>query len=185
MNYYKRFDGLVPSVKILLDGGRIGTVKLVNAIFCGPLDAVGSHMVDLLRFLFGELRIEHQASTVANRYSVQLRSESNILVHLHNVGPREEFVFELDALGDEGRIRLLNNCSDCDFLRYRDSNRYSGYLELYPVPLEKLKVAERFLPLFLETVEMLRGERRALTSDGENALRTQLLIDGIAEQLTQ
>jgi predicted dehydrogenase len=185
VNYYKRFDGLVPSVKALLDGGRIGTVKLVNAIFCGPLDAVGSHMVDLLRFLFGELRIENHASRAADRFSVQLRTEDDILLNLNNVGPREEFVFELDAIGDEGRIRLLNNCSDCEFFRYRDSERYSGYRELYSAPLETLKTAERFLPLFLETVEVLRGERRALTSDGENALRTQLLIDGIAEQLIQ
>ena len=46
-------------------------------------------------------------------------------------------------------------------------------------------MAERFLPLFLETVQVLRGERRALTSDGENALQTQLLIDGIADHLAQ
>jgi hypothetical protein len=104
---------------------------------------------------------------------------------VHNAGPREDFVFEMDVIGDEGRIRLLNNCSDCEFLRYRDSDRYSGYRELYPVPLERPKVAERFLPLFLEVVDVLHGERRALTSDGENALRTQFLIDGIADLLTQ
>ncbi len=185
VNYYKRFEGLVPTVKALLDDGRIGTVKLVNAIFCGPLDAVGSHMVDLLRFLFGELQIEDHASRAADRYSIKLRSQSNALVHLHNVGPREEFVFELDAIGDEGRIRLLNNCSDCEFLGYRDSDRYSGYRELFPVTLERPKLADRFLPLFLETAEVLRGDCRTLTSDGENALLTQFLIDGIAERLTQ
>jgi len=185
VNYYKRFDGLVPSVKALLDGSEIGIVKLVNAIFCGPLDAVGSHMVDLLRFLFGELRIENHLLRAADRYSIPLRTEGDILVHLHNVGPREEFVFELDAIGDEGRVRLLNNCNNCEFLRYRDSNRYSGYRELYPATLKTPVMAERFLPLFLETVQMLRGERRGLTSDGENALRTQLLIDGIAGHLAQ
>jgi predicted dehydrogenase len=185
VNYYKRFDGLVPSAKASLDDGQIGIVKLVNAIFCGPLDAVGSHMVDLLRFFLGELRIEGHALRAADRYSIQLRTERNILVHLHNVGPREEFVFELDAIGNKGRIRLLNNCSDCEFFGYRDSDRYSSYRELYPAPLKTPKVAERFLPFFLETVEVLRGERRTLTSDGENALRTQLLIDGIADHLTR
>jgi predicted dehydrogenase len=185
VNYYKRFDGLVPRVKAMLDDRRIGKVKLVNAIFCGPLDAVGSHMVDLLRFFFGELRVAGDPSRVDDRYSIPLRTESNILVQLHNVGPRQEFVFEMDAIGDGGRIRLLNNCDDCEFLRYRDSDRYSGYRELYPVTLESREVAERFLPLFLETIEFLRGERRVLTSDGENALRTQLLIDEIADHLTR
>jgi predicted dehydrogenase len=185
VNYYKRFDGLVPFVKVLLDDQRIGRVKLVNAIFSGPLDAVGSHMVDLLRFLFGEMRIDNHASRANDRYSIPLRTGSDTLVHLHNVGPREELVFEMDAIGNEGRIQLLNNCSDCEFLHYRDSDRYSGYRELYPVPLKKPKVAERFLPLFLETVDVLRGEPRTLTSDGENALRTQLLIDSIADLLAQ
>jgi predicted dehydrogenase len=185
VNYYKRFDGMVPSAKAWLDDGRIGRVKLVNGIFCGPLGAVGSHMVDLLRFLFGELKIENHASRADDRYSILLQTESNTLVHLHNVGPREEFIFEMDAIGEEGRIRLLNNCVDCEFLRYRDSDRYSGYRELYPVPPQTPKMAERFLPLFLETVEALRGERQTLSSDGENALRTQLLIDGIADLLAQ
>jgi predicted dehydrogenase len=151
VNYYKRFDGLVPRVKAMLD----------------------------------DRRVAGDPSRVDDRYSIPLRTESNILVQLHNVGPRQEFVFEMDAIGDGGRIRLLNNCDDCEFLRYRDSDRYSGYRELYPVTLESREVAERFLPLFLETIEFLRGERRVLTSDGENALRTQLLIDEIADHLTR
>jgi predicted dehydrogenase len=185
VNYYKRFDGMVPSAKAWLDDGRIGRVKLVSAIFCGPLDAVGSHMIDLLRFFFGELKIENQGLKTADRYSILLRTENSTLVHLHNIGPREEFIFEMDAIGDEGRIRLLNNCVDCELWRYRASDRYSGYRELYPVPLQTPQMAERFLPLFLETVEVLRGERQALTSDGKNALQTQLLIDGIANLLTR
>jgi predicted dehydrogenase len=185
VNYYKRFDELVPSVKELIAHGRIGRVKLVNAFFCGPLDAVGSHMVDLLRFFFGELQVEGQVSRACERYSIRLRTECDTLVHLHNVGPREEFVFEMDAIGDEGRIRLLNNCSDCEFLRYRESDRYSGYRELYPATFKLSEKMERFLPLFLETVEALRGKRQTLTSDGENALRTQLLIGSIADHLVQ
>jgi UDP-N-acetylglucosamine 3-dehydrogenase len=185
VNYYKRFDEMVPFVKKLLAHRGIGRVKLVNAVYCGPLDAVGSHMVDLLRFFFGELKVEGQVSRAAERYSVQLRTECDTLVHLHNVGPREQFVFEMDAIGDEGRIRLLNNCRDCEFLRYRESDRYSGYQELYPATVELFEKMERFLPLFLETAEALRGQRQTLTSDGENALRTQLLIDSIANHLAQ
>jgi predicted dehydrogenase len=185
VNYYKRFDGLVPSVKTALDTHELGTVKLVNAIFCGPLEAVGSHMLDLLRFFFGELSLENHVTKVVDRYSVHLRTETNTLVNLHNVGPREEFVFELDIIGDQGRIRLLNNCDSCEFFRYCDSDRYSGYRELYPAKLSPYVPAERFLPLFQETAEVLRGKRRALTSDGENALRTQFLIDTVAEHLDQ
>jgi predicted dehydrogenase len=182
VNYYKRFDARVPAVKRYVADGGLGRLKFVSAMFCGPLDAVGSHLIDLLRFLFGELRIAGPALRESDRWSVPLRTADGGIVQLQNAGLREEFVFELDALGDAGRVRLFNNGSDAEFLTYRESGRYSGYRELVPVSPPPLPDEERFLPLFVEVAERLHGGTGALTSDGENALRTQLLIDELAAQ---
>jgi predicted dehydrogenase len=185
VNYYKRFDGVIPAAKQWITRGGLGRLKLVNAIFCGPLDAVGSHMVDLLRFLFGELEICGCAEVGMDRWSLTMRAANEALVCMHNVGPREEFVFEVDALGDLGRVRITNNGSDIEFFRYRESERYSGYRELFLEQESPGAMAERFVPLFLEVADVLDGTRDAVTSDGGDALRTQQMLEEIAQILKQ
>jgi predicted dehydrogenase len=185
VNYYKRFDGMIPATRQWVVQGGLGRLKLVNAIFCGPLDAVGSHMVDLLRFLFGELEICGCAEGGVDRWTLTTRAANEALVCIHNVGPREEFVFEVDAIGDLGRVRILNNGSDVEFFRYRESERYSGYRELFPEPGLPEAGAERFVPLFLEVADVLDGLRDTLTSDGGDALRTQQMLEEISKVLKQ
>lgn len=179
VNYYKRFAGRIPTARRALIERRVGQVKIVNAIYCGPLDAVGSHMLDLLRFLLGEIKPLGWPALEGDRWSLSFRSVDGALVQLQNAGPREEFIFECDILGDAGRLRLLNNGSDLELYRYQDSPNYSGYRELQPEALPDEPLAERFLPIFLETAEVLAGQRQKLTSDGANALQTQRLIDAV------
>lgn len=179
VNYYKRFAARIPAARRALAEGRVGRVKIVNALFSGPLDAVGSHMFDLLRFLLGEITPVGRPTVAGDRWSLAFLSGEGAIVQVQNAGPREEFVFECDILGDAGRLRLLNNGSDLEFYRYHESPRYSGYRELQPEVLPNESPVERFLPIFLETAEVLAGQRSALTSDGANALRTQRLIDAV------
>ena len=179
VNYYKRFAACVPAARRALVEGRVGRVKIVNALFCGPLDAVGSHMLDLLRFLLCEITPVSRPAVAGNCWSLSFRSVDGALVQVQNAGAREEFVFECDILGDAGRLRLLNNGSDLEQYRYHDSPNYSGYRELRLEVLPHESPSERFLPIFIETAEVLAGQRSALTSDGANALRTQRLIDAV------
>jgi len=185
VNYYKRFADRMPDARRALVEQRVGRVKIVNALFCGPLDAVGSHMLDLLRFLLGEIVPLGRPAVAGDRWCLSFRSADGALVQVQNAGPREEFVFECDILGDAGRLRLLNNGTDLELYRYHASPRYSGYRELHPEVLPRESPGERFLPIFLETAEVLAGQRTNLTSDGANALRTQRVIDAVEALLAR
>src|SRR6185437_3524220 len=68
INYYKRFDGSVPTAAQLIRSGKLGTIRSASALYAGPLEAVGSHAIDLLCFLVGSLELRHAERTAEDGY---------------------------------------------------------------------------------------------------------------------
>jgi len=184
VNYYKRYDGCIPYVRERLQSGAVGAIRTVTAWYSGPLDAVGSHMIDLLRFILGDLRVQTVTSLDRERYAAVLMSKKDVLVVINRAGPREDFIFEVDILGSKGRIRILDNCTHAEFYRYQKSPQYTGYKELFQEPARSYVTHNRFLPLFMEVADRLdAGVQSALLSDGVNALETQYVLEEINVQL--
>lgn len=176
VNYYKRFDGCVPSVKEYLDEGRLGDVHTATALYSGPLGAVGSHALDLLRFLLPPLRLAHVNRTSGNRLKVLYDFGQDGVAMLRGLGPRHDLVFEIDLVGPLGRVRILDNCSKAEWYSFLPSRRYGGYRELFLEPGYDHVRQERFLPMFVEMWEALEGRRTSLTCDGVDAAQTQMMI---------
>jgi predicted dehydrogenase len=174
VNYYKRFEAAVREAKRLLSDGAVGTLHSAVAIYSGGLDAVGSHAIDLVGFLVGELSLlcaaEDQSGTI-------LRFGDGGSAHVIATSPAEDLVFEVDLLGSEGRIRILDNCARLELSRFEASERYGGYRELVPVPVAKLEPVDPFLASFLELAVALAGDGDGLRSDAAAALKTQRVLD--------
>lgn len=176
VNYYKRFEGAVQAAAGLLADGAIGELRTALALYTGPLDAVGSHAVDLLHFLAGELTVVH-----ADGAGALATTAEGATAVLAAAGPRHDLVFEVDVIGSEGRLRILDNCERLELFRFAPSARYGGYRELEERPAPAGPPAERFLPLFLEVADTLDGTPTRLTSDGASALATQATLDRIGD----
>jgi predicted dehydrogenase len=174
VNYYKRFESSIRRAAHLIAEGSVGAVHSGTALYAGPFDAVGSHAVDLLDFLLGPLGV-----SAAVGGSALLTFGDAGVAALMSTGPREDLVFEIDVVGAEGRIRIVDNCERLEVSRFTTSTRYGGYRELAPPTNEALAPSEPFLSLFSELADVLDGEREQLTSDGASALRTQAILDAI------
>ena len=179
VNYYKRFEASVQIARRLLGDGDLGDVRSASALYSGPLDAVGSHAVDLLRFLVGSLEVASTADA-----SVLFRMTGNSVAALLHAGPRSDLVFEVDIIGTEGRARILENCARLEVSRFAPSGRYDGYRELFDES-SFTESSEPFLLLFTEVADALDGRRDRLTSDASGALHTQRLLDTIHAQIRQ
>ena len=179
VNYYKRFEATVQAARSVLADGSLGEVQTAIGLYSGPLDAVGSHAVDLLRFLLGPLEVR-TAARQGQRETALLTFGRQGMAMLSATGPREDLVFELDLIGSAGRLKLLDNCARLELSRFAESARYGGYRELVPQPLDAPATVERFVPLFLEVADALDGAMDGLTSDGASALETQRLLDELA-----
>jgi predicted dehydrogenase len=181
INYYKRFDGAVPMAAQMVRNGRLGTIRSAIALYAGPLDAVGSHSIDLLCFLLGPLELRHAERTADDRHVAIFSFTGDGRAVLHQTGPREELIFELNIIGSKGCIRILDNCDRLEYKAFVESPRYGGYLELQDAQTPGFKTAERFLPLFEEVADCLDGGLTSLTSDGTNALLVQTLLEKIID----
>jgi predicted dehydrogenase len=181
INYYKRFDAAVPTAAQMIRSGRLGTIRSATALYAGPLEAVGSHAIDLLCFLLGPIALNHAERTEDDRTLATFSFAGNGHAVLHQTGPREELIFELDIVGSKGRIRILDNCDRLEYKEFAASPRYSGYRELQDAVAPAIKAAERFVPLFEEVADCLDGRSATLTSDGASALRAQTLLEKILD----
>jgi predicted dehydrogenase len=171
VNYYKRYEPTVRKAARAIREGAIGTVRTALALYAGPLDAVGSHAADLLCFLLGELSVY-----AVSGQSALLRSREGALAVLAEVGPRSDLVFEIDLIGSEGRIRILDNCARIDVLQFAASTRYGGYRELVTASSETAEGLP-FVSLFSELADVLDGASGRPTSDGASALLTRVVLE--------
>lgn len=178
VNYYKRFEGAVQRATRLLGDGTVGSVRAATALYAGPLDAVGSHAVDLLQFLVGPLDLADVVSDEGGGCAT-FRFDGNRIATLLCTGPREDLVFEVDLICSEGRIRILDNCERLTAFRFERSTRYDGYRELVALPNEPSEGGEPFLLLFEEVADALDGSEGPMTSDGASALFTQRILERI------
>jgi predicted dehydrogenase len=184
VNYYKRFEGTVQAAARLLAEGAIGEVRTAAALYSGPLDAVGSHAIDLLQFLLGPLAVTH-VTRAGDREGAVLTFGREGVAMLSGTGPREDLVFEIDLIGSEGRLRILENCDRLELSQFSPSPRYGGYRELVTRAVTEASTADRFVPLFVEVAELLDGARGRLTSDGATALSTQQVVDRMRHDAVQ
>ncbi|MCB4755551.1 MAG: Gfo/Idh/MocA family oxidoreductase [Elusimicrobia bacterium] len=187
VNYYKRFEGTIEYLKKqLLNKNRLGRITQALGYYSGPFEAVGSHMVDLARYLLGELEVirAYVSSKEDKSFGALMKNRGRTLFHLIPTGKREDLIFEIDIVGRKGRCRVVNNCGEIQWGYFERSKRYSGYRELTVCPSPRLPKKERFLPLFSEVAGKLSGDKTPFTCDGEEALKTQELISSITNKAT-
>lgn len=183
VNYYKRFESPVEQMKVLLKRGALGRVHTVLGTYSGPFGAVGSHMVDTMRYLFGDWQLvsAHKAKGEEEAYSAILKNGSAKGL-LNWSGRRHDLIFELDVVGTKGRAYLVDNFSSLWLSLFQTSKRYGGYRELSHPKQVKLPKRERFLPLFEDVLRNINAGKR-LISSGADALKTQELMDTITRNV--
>lgn len=185
VNYYKRFEGPIQTLKKnILEPGKLGKIRVVNGYYSGPFEAVGSHMLDAIRFLFGDITFvgSVQQKKEDQAYSATFKTKLETLVHLIWTGQREKLVFELGIIGTNGRSHLNHNFSKLVWGEFGSSSRYGGYDEIVKEIQVKSPQKERFLPLFNEVAESILWNKNVLTCSGMNALKTQMLMDKIQKK---
>lgn len=107
INHTRRWHPLYQHVKELLVRGEIGGNVETVGYFSGDAVNDGVHMFDLLLWLSN------------GENCVPVHCDVNYLI------------FELDLIGEKGRIRILDNGRILEVWHVRRSDRYTGYRELF------------------------------------------------------
>ena len=192
INHERRYDHRYRKAKELINSGKIGKVKTVNARILtgafrgesrleaggGPLLHDGTHLVDLLRFFFGDVYSvkgefirDSRNSGFEDTALAWIKTESGVNIFLESGGSRKYFHFDLEIWGTEGKI-LIGNGFEKLFL-YNKSRLYKGFNDLSEKQFPAMKPFSCFTEIYREAKNVLQGKKEEITSsitDGYKAL---------------
>lgn len=136
VDHQRRWDALHQKIKKFIGDGGIGDVQQVTFYYTAGIANTGSHMFDLLRYFFGDVK------WVCGVYKTKLDDPSidgylffknGISAAIQSCDVDNFLIFEMDVLGSKGRLRTANSGNSAKLFKVRDSKSFSGYKELFRI----------------------------------------------------
>ena len=178
VNHGRRWHGAYLLAKGLIEGGEIGEIKAVTALYSGEVFNIGTHLFDTIRMLI--CREPETLSAVYCRSSIEkndpslsawMEFEGGAHCTVVATGVREDLVFEIDLIGSEGRIKILNNGEKIEWYVFQDSSIYSGFREPYMKNLSSAKMEDVLLEAVKENIRVFEGKRENPACSGYDGLK--------------
>lgn len=188
VHYNRRYSPLYRGMRALLADGAIGPLHSLSVRAPNRLWSIGSHALDLLCFLADSPPVQVRA--LARPKLAQhgepaadalVLFESGVAGCLQTQGPKHSLIFETEAVGEGGRLRVDHNGARLVQQRLQPSERYAGYAELGPPKTLSTngEVGESFVALAAEACDFALGHAGKPTCSGADAARSEALLDAI------
>ena len=198
VNHERRFDARYNKVKDMINSGTIGEIKTVNARMLtglyrgkshieeggGSLLHDGTHLVDIIRFFFGdivtvqgEFKRYGRSSGYEDSASAWLQNNTGIDIFLESGGGRKYFQFELEIWGTEGKILIGNGCNRL-FMK-KKSRLYTGFNDLHEKKFPAIAQKNCFSELYKSAASMLKGKSVANISSIDDGYKALEIIHAI------
>jgi len=138
VNYSRHYLLSMARVGSWIAQGRIGEFRLANAFYTKSVMHNGTHLIDLLRWWLGELRVvqacpAHWSGGMVEYCDVVFETSEGSLINMYALDAREYSLFEIDILGSAGRIKVTDGGDSIAIRGVRPHAAFPGYRELGPV----------------------------------------------------
>ena len=180
VNYTRRWQNSYRNIKKIIKEGKIGKLQTIHAFYPGQIYNIGSHLFDAIRML-GDIE-PVSISAVKNNggsdpsLSGWILIRDGALVTFSVTGKREDLVFEIDLVGDQGRIKSHNNGNATDYFLFKESTHYSGYRELVKETIVVPPENDRFVDAVQDIASVLDGRNLDVQCTGFDGLAVDTLI---------
>lgn len=186
VNYSRRFDGFMQSLKCRIETGDLGRILNTTIKYTKGILHNGSHAVDIANFLFGEFLSGQPLNSVID-YSEKDPSLSAVLRHercpelfLIACNERLYSIFEIDIMAEMGRIVFEQSGRVCREYDVRNSTVFKGYRNLYLVKECTTDLNKALLNLVDNVVQHLDNGEKIICS-GNDALLAQKICSDLIE----
>lgn len=190
VDYQRRWEPEHQAVAMEIREGAIGQIQAVSAYYVKGLRHVGCTTVDTLRFLISQIASvvalpPYRVGTFPDKDPSMdavlfFRREGKAIIQSCDKHGYTYSLFEIDILGSEGRIRILENGDRV--IRYRTAPyaHYPGFREL-----ERYDEVATRMPLALTDgvqaiVEILDRDLADYTNHGLESYKDSLVLDAIS-----
>ena len=187
VHYTRRWDPSVLSLAQELRAGRWGAVRSASGCYSKGVNNNGSHMIDLLAMLLGELQIlavgHPRADFFADDPSIPalLLAGGEIPVTL-NVGHACDYsLFELELVTEQAVIRMEEGGLSWRIRPADASPDFRGYRSLVSERRQAGTIGQATLAAVGEIDSILRKGGEA-SSTGVNALRAQAICEALRDR---
>lgn len=136
VNYSRLFVPEFQKLKQDYYRGDFGRLISVNGYYGKGLVHNGSHMVSLLKWLFGNIKIVKKLSSVKDftendqSTSVVLEFPAGVIGVLYAIDSRLYTIFELDLFFEKTRVRMTDSGHKLEVYKLEKSKKFLGYTML-------------------------------------------------------
>jgi predicted dehydrogenase len=186
VNHWRRWDSNYIFARRNIREGGIGRVRAVHAFYTNKVYNIGTHLFDAIRML-----IEKDAVEVSGlssdpgksdpAVSGWIRFEGGLYATVISTGRREDLIFEIDVIGDGGRIRVVENGARVERFKFLPSRQYSGYREPYPVRMSNIRKRDGFVDAVDEIVSVIDGKKKSPSCSGRDGLEALSMAGALHE----
>ena len=182
VNYTRRWDPVVIKMGEDISSGVWGEVRSVIGIYSKGILNNGSHLIDLLIFLFGTISVVYAGKRTYD-YSPEdptisglLQTSLGIPIHLVGGDARDYANFELQIMTSEGIITMENGGLKWRIRKPQDSDRFIGYKTLDKA-LEFEGSYDLAMVGAVDNIYQAIINGDALNSSGQTAMQAQYLCE--------
>jgi len=179
VNYTRRFVPELLELKTQIDRGEFGKFLHGAGYYGKGFLHNGSHMIDLVRFLLGEIEDIRELNTICDyshadpSFSVQLEIINRGYFSMLAIDSRNYSIFELQLFFEKGRINMTDLAYTLEKSRIAENRDFPGYFILKPSTPVRADIGKAMLHAADNMYNFLNGtDSLACTArDGLEAVR--------------
>ncbi len=185
VDHQRRFDPLHLKIRNIIRGKNLGRAQQVNFYYTAGIENTGSHVFDLLRFLFGDVKwieaiFSKNSSPKVSDPNIDgiLKFKNGVLATFQACDVKRYSIFELNCLLQKGRIVIKDSGFSADFYVTGKNRYFSGYNQLHKtkVPFD-ISYKRNFMVNAVKHLIKCIRENRQSVSSGTDGLKTLCLIE--------
>jgi len=178
VNYSRRFDNKIQKLRREIRSSKYGKTLSASGIYTKGILHNGSHLIDLCRYLFGEV-LEFKTMYAVPDYKKNDRSVAGFInfercphFHLMVGDARNYSIFELDILLEKKRFRFFNSGFNVSIQKVEKDPLFKGFQNLGKPAVVKTSLNRVPLTLVNNAINYLE-HKQSLICDIEDVLKTQ------------
>jgi predicted dehydrogenase len=193
VNHFRRNDDLFKEIKKDIFENYFGEVQFANFYYTRGIANSGSHLFDLIRYLFGEVKSINAYKSIKDygedpTISAIIEFNNSITCNIIGLDGNNYRVFDLEIFGSKKVIKI-NSAKNIELFKSRNSLRSSEFNELFAINHNYLHLinSQYFLNTIDNLIESIEGKKDINCSglDGLKSLELILATNVSSEENTK
>jgi predicted dehydrogenase len=188
INYSRRFDESVDRLKCEIEIGKYGVLRSVSGYYNKGLLNNGSHFLDILRFLLGELSVDYVGRPIVDfkesdpTVPLVLLTSEGIQISLSTGNANDFSLAELTFVFSKAQVTMMDGGLNWSYRHVEKSDLYSGYQVLQAPRFETGMLLHSLENAVTNIDDVLAGRRIPLCK-GEDGLKVLELCGEILSRV--